>query len=138
MSASQNYEVTCTAVGRYPRGSVIPDYVVRQAGDPAAFVADGFIKPTNNPVNVEVWVPPAVDDTATDLHAANKDLTADKAKLQLAVESRDHLLETANQKVDSLTRELSLKVTEIDRLNALLAEKDAELKAANELLAEKK
>lgn len=50
----QNYEVQVHAFGQYPRGAVVPEWVVRGAGSVREQVARGIVRPTDAAVNVDL------------------------------------------------------------------------------------
>jgi len=118
----ENYEVLFAYFGRYPRGSVLPEYLVKAAGDPADLVAREVVAPTKAAVNVDLAPPPRpVADVSAEVLAAAGDhrrLVADHARVTAERDLHAARAAGLERAVKSLEAELAVKVAEIDRLRA--------------------
>lgn len=130
----ENYEVRYAYFGRYPRGSVLPDYVVKAAGDVADLVAREVVAPTAAAVNVDLAPPaPPAGDVPPEVLTAVADhrrLVADHARVTAERDLHAARAGGLERRVTALEAELAARVVELDRLRAAHAALQAELDAA--------
>lgn len=127
----QNYKVTRGEFGQYRAGSVLPEYVVKQAGDVTEMVRRRLLEPTSDPVNVTLatpkvqtvpTVPAAALEERNQLSNEVVSLTADNRKLVAA-------LAAADQRVADFKAEIAKYVEENGDLRRQLKRLEGEQKA---------
>jgi septal ring factor EnvC (AmiA/AmiB activator) len=117
--AVQNYEVCVHLFGEWPRGTVLPEFAARWAGDVAELVEREIVKPTKAPVpkavtdrlaeiagaRAKAAAPaPAVPDTVS---AELEQLRAALALANEGTEAQSARADTAAEQVKALTAELA-------------------------------
>lgn len=128
----QNYKVARGQFGQYKSGSVLPEYVVKQAGDVAEMVKRRVLEPTSDPVNVrlvapKVQVSPTVPEEAIEernrLNNEVTELAADNRRLVGA-------LAAADQRAEDYKSEVAKYVEENGDLRRQVKRLEVEVKAA--------
>jgi hypothetical protein len=124
----QNYHVDCFMFGKFPRGSVLPAFIVEVGNKVDELIERGIVSPTDAAVNVEVTppavkepdVPDSVYDEVNRLLKENASLLKDNKILAGHVEGLE-------AQKEALTKQLGDYVQENARLTTLLNERTTEL-----------
>lgn len=134
----QNYELL-RQYGAYPKGSVVPEWVVERAGPVAEQVARGIVSPTDKAVNVELRLPepktaadPAPDlvDELNRLRLENHRLATDNKTLVAQADSLRSQVAARDKALGQMTADLEHLREACESHQARIAALEADLEQA--------